>query len=127
MADDTIPICLRDFIGSNIQSVEQLEILCLLAEDRSRAWSITNVCRCIQSTEKSVREGLQYFVGQGLLAADAQGLFRFSPATPELNASVMKLIKCYRERRVAIIEAIYKKPIESVQHLADVLRIRKDQ
>lgn len=127
MADTPISRDLRNFIASNIQSVEQLEILCLLAEEPSKAWTVAETYRLIQSTEKSVQEGLQYFVARELLTADANGAFRFLPKTSMLNASTMELIKAYRERRVAVIETIYKKPLEPAQHFADAFRLRKDQ
>ena len=127
MADTTLSRDLRNFIASNIQSVEQLEILCLLVEDPSKSWSVTEAYRRIQSTEKSVQEGLQYFVVRDLLTADASGAFRFSPKTSALSASALELVKAYRERRVAVIEMIYRKPSESVKHFADAFRLRKDQ
>lgn len=127
MADTPISRDLRNFIASNIQSVEQLEILCLLVEDPSKSWSVAEVYRRIQSTERSVQEGLQYFVARDLLTADAAGIFRYSPKTAKLSASTSELVKAYRERRVAVIEMIYRKPLESVKHFADAFRLRKDQ
>jgi DNA-binding IclR family transcriptional regulator len=127
MAENSLPRNLRNFIAGNIQSVEQLEILCLLAEDPSRSWSTMEACRRIQSTEKSVQEGLRYFVAHDLLTTDGNGSFRFSPKTTELGAVALDLIKTYRERRVSVIETIYKKPMDPVQHFADAFRLRKDQ
>lgn len=127
MADTTLSRDLRNFIAGHIQSVEHLEILCLLAQEPGKAWTVADTYRRIQSTERSVQEGLQYFVARELLAADPNGAFRFLPKTAALNTSVLELVKAYRERRVAVIETIYKKPIESVQHFADAFRIRKDQ
>jgi DNA-binding IclR family transcriptional regulator len=127
MEDVPISGSLRNFIGSNIQSVEQLEILCLLVEDPSKSWTVTQAYRRIQSTEKSVLEGLQYFVAHDLFTTDASGAFRFSPKTSKLGNSALELVKTYRERRVAVIETIYEKPIESVQHFADAFRLRKEK
>jgi len=58
MADAPISRNLRNFIAGNIQSVEQLEILCLLVEAPSKSWTVTDAYRRIQSTEKSVLDGL---------------------------------------------------------------------
>jgi hypothetical protein len=127
MADNPISPSLGNFIASHIQSVEHLEILCLLAEESSRSWSVTDTFRRIQSTEKSVLEGLQFFVARGIVSADAQGAFQFSPETSELTVAARELIKTYRERRVSVIEFIYKKPTESVQHFAEAFRLRKEK
>jgi hypothetical protein len=127
MTENPLSSELRHFIAHNIQSVEQLEILRLLVEGASRSWSVADTHRYIQSTEKSVLEGLQHFAARDLLAADAEGAFRFSPKTPQSNALALELVKTYRERRVTIIESIYKKPNESVQHFAEAFRLRKDK
>jgi Regulator of chromosome condensation (RCC1) repeat len=83
MEENPISPELRRFIESNIQSVEHLEILCLLAEDASRSWSIAEAYRYILSTEKSVAEGLQYFCDRGFFSMDARGKFRFTPNTSD--------------------------------------------
>ncbi|HEX4264045.1 MAG TPA: hypothetical protein VH597_06875 [Verrucomicrobiae bacterium] len=127
MAEHPISPGLRNFIADNIQSVEHLEILCLLAEDPSRSWSVADVYRRILSTEKSVAEGLQYFCANGLLTADPRGEFRFTPKTSELNVMTQELVKSYRERRVAVIESIYKKSSDSAQHFAEAFRLRKEK
>jgi hypothetical protein len=127
MAENPISTGLRNFITGNIQSVEHLEILCLLAEDPSRSWSVAEVYRHILSTEKSVAEGLQYFSARGFLTADAGGEFRFTPKTSDLNVLTQELVKSYRERRVAVIESIYKKSGDSAQHFAEAFRLRKEK
>jgi hypothetical protein len=122
MMDKPLPTTLRQFIAGHIQTVEHLDILCLLAEDPSRDWSVLDAHRNIQSTEKSVQEGLQHFVGCNLLAKNKDGTFRFAPGSSELNRATMELIKTYRERRVSVIEAIYRKSKEPVRHFADTFR-----
>jgi hypothetical protein len=127
MEDNPIARDLRNFIDSNIQSVEQLEMLCLLADAPSKSWTAMEVYRRIQSTEKSVQQGLQHFVARELFTADASGAYRFSPKTATLGNSALELVKTYREKRVAVIETIYKKPMESVQDFAEAFRLRKEK
>lgn len=126
MDENPISPHLRQFIANHIKSVEQLEILCLLADEPSRSWSVVETYRRILSTEKSVQEGLQHFVAHELFAGEADSNFRFSPKSAELNAAAIELVKAYRERRVAVIEMIYRKPAESAQHFADAFRLRKE-
>lgn len=127
MAENPIPVELRRFIAGTIQSVEKLEILCLLVENPSKSWSPIDAFRRIQSTERSVLTGLVHFERQGLSEIDPQGEFRFSPKSPELRDLALTLVKTYRERPVAIIETIYKKPEDSLQHFADAFRLRKEK
>jgi hypothetical protein len=127
MADSPISKDQLHFVASHIQSVEQLEILCLLVANPSKSWLASEIFRHIQSTEKSVEECLQYFLTRGLLSVDAHCLFQFSPKTPELAQSAIDLVKTYRECRVTVIEAIYKKPRDPVQSFAEAFRLRKDK
>lgn len=126
MEEKPISPQLRQFLANHIKSVEQLEILCLLGEEPSRSWSVAETYRCILSTEKSVQEGLQHFVAHNLFASEPEGRFRFAPKASDLNAAARDLIKTYRERRVAIIEMIYRNPTESARHFADAFRLRKE-
>lgn len=127
MASHPITAQVLQFIGDHIRSIEQLEILCLLAENASRSWTVPEVFRCIQSTEKSVKECLDYFAAEGLLTSDEAGGFRFAPRDRGVQERVLELVKSYRERRVTIIEAIYKKPPPSVQDFAAAFRLRKEK
>jgi hypothetical protein len=127
MSEKRIPKELIDFIGARIQSVEQIEILSLFVENPSRLWSFQEVFRSIQSTEKSVQESLEYFVGQKLIGTDQEGCFRFMPDGSDLTRLSIDLIKIYRERRVSVIELIYRRPSGSAQTFANAFRLRKDQ
>ena len=125
MMDKPISSNLRQFIASHIHSVEHLDILCLLAENPSRDWSVRDAHQNIQSTEKSVQEGLYHFVGCDLLAKNKDGTFRFAPGSTDLNSAAVELIKTYRERRVSVIEAIYRKQKEPVQQSEDTSRFKR--
>jgi DNA-binding MarR family transcriptional regulator len=98
---------LLQFIEQHIQSVEQLEILCLLSENSSRVWSVDEVLRHIQSTQKSVAQCLEKFFQAGLVSR-SNGLYQFSRDENSLTTSALKLVAAYRARRVATIEAIYR-------------------
>jgi hypothetical protein len=110
MAKSPISKTLIQFIEDRIQSVGQLEILCLFAENPSRKWQANEVFRQIQSTEVSVNASLKRFVSDGLLAENAEGSYHFSPRTTEMGHCVSGLLKIYRERPVTVIEAIYRQP-----------------
>jgi DNA-binding IclR family transcriptional regulator len=128
MAKSPISKTLIEFIQDYIQSVEQLEILRLFAENSARKWQANEVFRHTQSMEVSVKTSLKHFVNHGLLAEDAEEFYQFSPNTPELARRVSDFLKTYRERPVAVIEAIYRQPVvESVQQVAETCRGKKDK
>jgi hypothetical protein len=107
---DSITPALKQFISRHIRSVQQVEILCLFNGDPAKTWTLAQVLRTTQSTEKSVADCLEAFCKEGFLVSEQAGTFRFSPKTPELNQAVSELATAYRERLAAIVETIYSKP-----------------
>lgn len=99
----------------------------MLAENPSRAWSTGEVYRLIQSTEESIYKNLRYLSNEGFLVFEPLGACRFSPKSPELARQASDLLKTYRERRVTIVEAIYKLPDDPIRHFADAFRLRRDK
>jgi tRNA/tmRNA/rRNA uracil-C5-methylase (TrmA/RlmC/RlmD family) len=127
VSNQAIPGELGKFIARYIQSVEQVEILCLMSENPGRSWSEGEVLRAIQSSQESVSNNLRHFTVEHFLTTDSQQNFRFAPENPELAALVAELVKTYRERRVAIVELIYQAPSDTVRNFADAFRIRKEK
>jgi hypothetical protein len=123
--DNPISTELQQFIARHIHSVEQIEILCVLSANTVKLWSVAEVFRQIQSSEASVLACLEEFREAALLKAE-EGGYRFAPASAELANCISELIKAYHERRVTIIELIYKKP-DTIQHFADAFRLRKEK
>ncbi|HEY3853226.1 MAG TPA: hypothetical protein VGO67_02410 [Verrucomicrobiae bacterium] len=126
MAGNSISPETLKFIGLCIESVEQLEILCLLVENSSRDWSVKEIFRVIQSTETSITMGLEKFVKADLAIQNAEFRHRFS-AEGKASDAARALVKIYRERPVSVIEAIYSRPTDAVQSFADAFRFRKEK
>lgn len=118
---------LQKFIARHIHSVEQLEILCLFVESPGKAWSDAEVYRCIQSSQNSVSEKLHYFAQEGILARDPEATYRLSSSSQELAQLALDLAKAFRERRVTVIDTIYRMPDQAIRQFADAFRLRKDK
>ncbi|HWD17845.1 MAG TPA: hypothetical protein VHB20_01090 [Verrucomicrobiae bacterium] len=127
MAEGPIAAEAQEFIVRFITSVERLEILCLLVENPAREWAPGEVFRVIQSTEKTVQESLRQFLKDGLCAEPAPGRFQFAPASEKLAKAAAAVVRAYRERSVAVIESIYKRPSGPAQSFADAFRLRKEK
>lgn len=126
MGDSSLDPVIRQFISRYIRTVEQLEILCLMSGEPIRTWTAAELLRAIQSSEKSIAETLNYFGAQGLTASQGDG-HRFAPSDAGLVGVTQDLCRAYRQRRVAVIEAIYQKPSDAVQDFADAFKFRKDK
>lgn len=123
-----IPEPVVHLIATHIRTLEQLEILLLLAGRPQQAWTIDGVYDVIRSSRSSVAERLEELRLQGLVAvAGAKREFRFQPQSPEIGTAVELLARSYKERRVKIIEMIYSPPAEPLKGFADAFKFIKDK
>jgi hypothetical protein len=123
-----IPDSVARFLAAHVRSLEQLEILLLLAGQPSKEWSGDEVYDVIRSSQGSVRERLGELRNQGLLLANSHGTaFRFAPSSVEIAATVESLAQLYKERRVKIVEMIYAPPAEPLKGFADAFRFKKEK
>jgi len=123
-----IPEPVVRLIATHIGTLEQLEILLLLAGRPQQAWSVDAVYKVIRSSRSSVAERLEELRLQGLLAfAEEKKEFRFQPQSPEIGTAVELLAQSYKERRVKIVEMIYSPPAEPLKGFADAFKFKKDK
>jgi hypothetical protein len=117
------------FILERIESVEQLEILLLLATDPGRCWSPDTIAKELRSSPRSAEKWLKTLAAHGLLkrceTADIQ--FAFGPQTEELRRRVALLAAAYLTRRVTVIETIFNKPVAKMNSFANAFRLREDK
>ena len=120
---------LDKFIASEIQSLEQLEILLLLSGNPHRWWSAKAVYDVVKSSPGSVQDRLEEMARREVLKKETEGEIRyqFSPTDDSLWKVVSELREAYKERSVKIVQAIYSKPPDGVQEFARAFRVRKDK
>jgi hypothetical protein len=116
-----------EFISEHITSMEQLEVLLLLSSHPERDWTGEAVFSQIQSSPASVTQRLQEFRDKGFFIQPSDHVFRYSPKTQSLANTVRALASAYKEKRVKVIELIYRKPVDAVQSFADAFKLRKDK
>ena len=127
MSAESLSPSLQQFIARYVRSVEQVEILCLLAADPTRKWTVAEVFRTIQSSAQSVTDSLELFRKEGFLVSERAGTYQYSPKAAEIGQGMAELAKAYRERRVTVIHTIYMKPADTIQDFADAFKLRKDK
>ena len=79
----------------------------------------------LYSNPDSIARRLAGLHSKELLEATEASSYRYSPKTPELDATVLLLAETYRQRRVAVITVIASKPMENVRAFSDAFRLRK--
>lgn len=114
------------FIEGSIKSVWAVEVLLLLRRDPARAWRAEDVTRELRSSLLIVADALLSFKKLGLVGEDADRLYQYRPATPELDDLVNELAKAYAEAPVAVTEVIFAAPDRKLRLFADAFRLKKD-
>lgn len=117
----------RQFVLENIDSVELLEVLRLLASDPTRAWSPDQVSRELRSSPTSIAKRLADLGVRGILevSVDPTFSYRFAVQDPELRATVEELVQIYPQFRSRLIRLIYSKPNDKITVFADAFRFRE--
>ena len=132
MASDSngdVPDDVQRLIDEHITSVEQLEILLLLAARPDVAWTPEQVREEIRTSTSSAVSRLDDLRKHGILVAldGRDDAYRFQPTSEATRAAVEHLATIYRERRFTIIDLIFSKPIDRLRVYADAFRFRKDK
>jgi hypothetical protein len=111
------------FIRGSVRSVWALELLLFLRRRRSDRWDEETLVRELRASRTLVRQGLSAFEAAGLLRSE-DGFWKYSPASQALDDLCEALEREYRERPVAVVNAIAASPDEKLKTFADAFRFK---
>lgn len=117
------------FLYDHVESIDQLEILRVLGEDRTREWDSVALAGEVQAAPQVVRTHLAAMHARGLLVTSTREstLFcRYGVTTPDLDSKVGRLLQMYKERPVTMIKMVYDRAKDPLRAFADAFRIRKE-
>ena len=110
-------------MARHIATMEELEILLLLAKDKTALWTAEATYQVVKSSRASVELGLRKFVAAGLATAVQDG---YSIA-PQADLQVLEEVsRAYRGMPVRVIEAIYQRPRDAAQDFADAFKLKRN-
>jgi hypothetical protein len=109
MATTDIPDNVANFIRSHVNSVEFLEVLLLLQQERARTWSGDSVAAELRIQPRSAATRLAALKQIGAAKITDGGAFRFDETCP-LCPAIEALAKAYQTHRVSIIQLIFSRP-----------------
>jgi hypothetical protein len=112
------------FIRSAIRSVWALELLVLMRERAPASLRRDDVVAELRATPSLVGRLLNELEAAGLITCEGDGC-RFAPASPVLDALTADLVKAYRERPVAVVDAIVSSPNDRLKDFADAFRFKE--
>ncbi len=130
MTDAGLPAAVRQLIERHLTSIEQTEILLLLAKNPAVKFTVQNVYDVILSTKLSVAAWLEYFVQEQIVqrSDDSPTSYQFAPDRMEVRSAVVELVESYQARPVRVIEAIYQRSSsqsDPARMFAEAFRLRK--
>jgi hypothetical protein len=127
LSNGEITADIERFIHDNIISVEQLEILLLLASPPQKEWSAIEVSQKLYRQPDSVTARLEDLRDRGILSVrqEAQLFYRYVSNAPQ-DAIVRGLNRAYEVRKDAIIRLIFTRPPDTLRAFSDAFRIRRD-
>lgn len=127
MHADGLPPEVGKFISQYVDSVEQLELLMLLARSGGRSWTADDIATTLGLSPASVARNLEALASRELLST-TQGpptSYRYAPATAALRADVQKLADAYRDHRTAVINRVASKFLDRIREFSDAFKIKK--
>jgi hypothetical protein len=124
VAHTGVPKEVERFIATDIESVEQLEVLLLLRAAPEKQWTAQEVARALVFRVDSAADWLARMAERGLLA-QFDNRYLFAPATPEVTETIDALAESFAKYRVTVIALIFSKPSDRVRLFSDAFRIRR--
>jgi hypothetical protein len=117
-----VPDDVARFLRAAISSVQQLEVLLFLREERGRAWRADEVGARLRTHAGAASGYLESLHLLGLAAVDGDA-FRYEPGTrAKLVDQLAELYPTYRTR---IVGLIYSEASDDAEAFADAFRLRR--
>lgn len=119
---------LKHFIAESIGSVEQLEILLHLFGIAPQGATAESIAKDLYLAPESVQRRLEEFYDRRLVARTGGGesaAYTFQPADKRYEPIVRDLALMYKERRVAVINAIFSTPQDHIRTFSDAFKFKK--
>jgi len=123
-----LPPSVQHFIADHIDSIEQLEVLLLLAKDVNRWWSVEELSVELRSTPRSIRKRLDdlCFLKLARRNEGEPERFAYLVADAKLAETVSELARLYRQYRLAVVDLIFRKPRNKMLKFSQAFRLKGD-
>jgi hypothetical protein len=116
-----------EFLSRYVDSVAHLELLLVLYESNPKQWSASDVARELRVEPAWAAARLKDFSKGGIVREESTDVYRYAPKNESLRQVVQAVANAYSERRVAVTDFIYSKPLANLRVFAESFRIRDKQ
>jgi hypothetical protein len=123
-----IPADVVQFITERIGCVAELEAVLILRQNPEMKWSSQTLASRLYVPVATAEELLQLLCQSGFAAGevDQPPLYRYQPATTDLQGKIDRLAALYSTHLVPVTRFIHAKARQRVQGFADAFKFRKD-
>ena len=125
--ESEVPFELRQLIAQRLESMEQVEVLVLLARNEPRAWTAAETAAELRWPQRIAAACLDELTRGTLLrrvgSGAGGGTYEYAP-TAEDRESVAALVRLYETRPLMLGRLIYDRPPNVARSFADAFRIR---
>lgn len=116
---------IKAFIAQHVRSVGHLEALLLLARERTKLWTATDLSSELRTNPSYAQDQLDELTSTGVVQYEPNAkAYHFNP---EIDSEILDQLElAYKVKRTTIINLIYNQPMERIRSFADAFRIKKD-
>jgi hypothetical protein len=121
MAGSGISLELRSFLRERIHSYELLELLLLVRQTPTQAWSLELIAKRLSMSESAALEVVDDLRQGALLEVvfdDRNRVYRYKPETPELAQLSDELARAFEDERLALVRLMNENAVERVRTAA---------
>lgn len=127
MKKDDLPIHVRYFLQTSIDSIEQLQVLLLLHASPERAWTAQEIATELRSVDTSINTRLKELYKRKILLPLNENQHQFLPTSPDMQELISVVVSENQLRPYQIIDAIYSSQDKSIQDFANAFKMRGDK
>ena len=111
----------RQWIRRHISSIEQLDLLILLDQDRTRFWSVDNAAAALRLSRPAVRTAAEVLAARNFLEVrfGEDVLYRLDPGSADLGSLVERVVDAGQRNRAEAVRALGLSPIAPATARAD--------
>ena len=125
---DPIPATVQRFLHANVESVDQLEILRILASDAQTEFTSRALAKERNLSAEDIERHVRALEARGLLTILAPNpmVCKYGARSPEMDSEIQALVKIYIERPVSVIRMVYEHE-KQLRLFAEAFRLKGEE
>jgi hypothetical protein len=122
-----IPREVRQFVARYLPGLEYLETFALLYNGTMRSWSASDIAKAASISESVAADVLERLASDNFLDVKISNdiLYRFNPATAELEELSRRCADLYVRERIAMIKLATAADMSPMLDFAEAFRLKK--